>query len=73
MQVQAHGGGFDEEPALFFLPHKPLTEPHDAENLPPVFLLMKGSDWRCCGADHYDPLVAQKRMLSDGAKPYITL
>lgn len=73
MQVQAHGGSCGEEPVLFFLPHKPLMEQQGAEQLPPVFLLMKGSDWRCSGADHYDPLIAQKRVLTDDAKPYISL
>jgi hypothetical protein len=70
-QVQAHGGNFDDSAALFFLPHTPLVECQ--EKLPPLFLLMKGTDWRGAGADHYDPLIAQKRIRADDCSPYITL
>jgi hypothetical protein len=80
-QVQAHGAetGFEGAPALFFLPHAPLAraaaEPDQAAAAPPLFLLMKGRDWCCAGADHYEPLLAQKRVLVPGksAAPYIDL
>lgn len=70
-QVQAHGGNFDGTASLFFLPHEPLEQ--CPEKLPPVFLLMKGSDWRGAGADHYDPLIAQKHVSVENSCPYITL
>ena len=54
VQVQAHGGdsSADEDPALFFLPHRPFGQDgKPAQPLfPPLFLLMKGSDWRGSGA-----------------------
>lgn len=122
VQVQAHGGdsSADEDPALFFLPHRPFGQDgKPAQPLfPPLFLLMKGSDWRgsgagdaampalnllvsglsfsildtpspvvcyvckclhspegglCMIADHYEPLLASKRVPEQGAEAYITL
>ena len=53
-QVQAHGGdsSTDEDPALFFLPHRPFGQDGKPGQplFPPLFLLMKGSDWRGAGA-----------------------
>ncbi len=53
-QVQAHGGdsSADEDPALFFLPHRPFGQDGKPGQplFPPLFLLMKGSDWRGAGA-----------------------
>ena len=54
VQVQAHGGdsNADEDPALFFLPHRPIGQDGKPGQplFPPLFLLMKGSDWRGAGA-----------------------
>ena len=78
LQVQAHGAetGFGGAPALFFLPHAPLVRSEaDEDAAAPLFLLMKGRDWCCAGADHYEPLLAQKRILAPGKslEPYIHL
>ena len=78
LQVQAHGAetGFGGAPALFFLPHPPLVRSvPEEEAAPPLFLLMKGRDWCCAGADHYEPLLAQKRVVAPGKalEPYIHL
>ena len=77
VKVQAHGGdsSLEEDPALFFLPHRPLGQDGKPGTplFPPLFLLMKGSDWRGAGADHYEPLLTQKRMDEGCCEPYITL
>ena len=72
-QVQAHGCESCFERSLFFLPHHPLTELARHRAGDPIFLLMKGRDWCSAGGDHYEPLLAQKRMQQDGPAPYIVL
>ena len=72
-QVQAHGAESCFEQVLFFLPHCPLTEAARQRAGDPLFLLMKGRDWCSAGGDHYEPLLAQKRMQADGPSPYIVL
>ena len=77
VQVQAHGGegSTEEDPTLFFLPHRPIGQDGKPGQplFPPLFLLMKGCDWRGAGADHYEPLLASKRACVEGAEPYINL
>ncbi|KAG9455422.1 hypothetical protein H6P81_008326 [Aristolochia fimbriata] len=55
--VQAHGSdaSSDEDGTLFFLPHRPRGQILE----PPIFLLMRGTDWCGAGADHYEPLIAR--------------
>ena len=70
--MQAHGSDADSgaDGALFFLPHRPRQRvglkrkpAHE-----PLFLLMKGSGWCGAGGDHYEPLVAQRKVLTEGEK-----
>ena len=71
MQLQAHGSDamVDEDNCVFFLPHRPRSEICEA----PLFLFMKGTGWCGAGADHYEPLVAHRSVLSSMEKVALVL
>ena len=79
--VQAHEGvlGEDgEEGALFFLGHEPIAlggaeQPGAGPGKPPLFLLMKGSDWCGAGADHFEPIFAERLEHAPAGKPFVDL
>ncbi|XP_075504686.1 uncharacterized protein LOC142542120 [Primulina tabacum] len=69
--VQAHGSDamVDEENCVFFLPHHPRSEICE----PPLFLFMKGTGWCGAGADHYEPLIAQRLVAASQEKVTLVL
>ncbi|KAH6798471.1 Gap junction beta-4 protein [Perilla frutescens var. frutescens] len=69
--LQAHGADamVDEENCVFFLPHRPRSEICE----PPFFLFMKGTGWCGAGADHYEPLVAHRSVLTSPEKVALVL
>ncbi|KAG6425517.1 hypothetical protein SASPL_115958 [Salvia splendens] len=69
--LQAHGSDamVEEDNCVFFLPHRPRSEICEA----PLFLFMKGTGWCGAGADHYEPLVAHRSVLSSMEKVALVL
>ncbi|XP_077247477.1 uncharacterized protein LOC143887246 [Tasmannia lanceolata] len=69
--VQVHGSDSrpDEEGTLFFLPHQPRGQILG----PPIFLLMRGTDWCGGGADHYEPLIARAAPIASKEKAVVIL